>query len=168
MPNTRSLLDLLRIEARVDPVAGSSRRVACATQGQEEGVVRSIVTCLALLAVLAAGCTSEQGRFTVISTKNVDFGRVDTRRDVVERQRSESDGRLWILFIPFGRAPTVAKTVDNCLEEGKGDFLVNAQVTSFWWTLLLVSWESYTTTADVAAVGAGAGHAPEPSSAPAR
>ena len=72
----------------------------------------------ALLTV--AGCRTEQARFTLVSTKNVEISRVDLKHAPIDRNCHESDGRLWFLFIPLGSAPTIDRAMDSCLKQGGG------------------------------------------------
>ncbi len=96
-----------------------------------------------------SGCRTDQGHYTILSTRNVELSRVDLKYTPVVRDVSKTDSRLWFLFIPLGHAPTLDTAVDRCLGSGDGDFLTNAQVKSFWWTILVFSYESYSVEADV-------------------
>ena len=40
---------------------------------------------------------------------DVEVSRVDLKHVPLKRSVSESDGRFWLLFIPFGKAPTINK-----------------------------------------------------------
>jgi hypothetical protein len=102
-----------------------------------------------LAAALLAGCTSEDGRFTIISTKNVDLASIDSKPSSEAKNIARSDRRLWILFIPLGSAPTTYEIIDKCLDAGDGDYMTSAKQTRFWWSLLLVSWQSMTIEGDV-------------------
>ncbi|MBI3725660.1 hypothetical protein HY251_17170 [bacterium] len=103
-----------------------------------------------------AACGAEQGRFTVISTRNVELSRVDLKHIPLKRGVSGSDGRFWFLFIPFGGAPTINNAIDDCLKSGDGDFMVSTRVKSFGWTILLFSWESFSAHGDVgSSLGSG-------------
>lgn len=120
----------------------------------------------AALACLLAGCVTDHGAMTLLSSKNVELSRVDLKHVPFTRNVRASDGRLWFLFIPLGRSPTIGRAVDECLLTGSGDFMTSARVTSFWWSILLVSWESYRVEGDVGdSLGEGAreveGVAPE-------
>ncbi len=119
--------------------------------------MRSIFPAFAVIAALLTGCRTEEARLTIASTKDVEVSRVDLKHIALKREVSESDGRFWFLFIPFGSAPTINRAMDECLESGKGDFIVNARITSFWWTILVFSWESYRIEGDVSnSIGGGA------------
>lgn len=96
------------------------------------------------------GCTVRQTGFTVISTKNVELSRIDLKETNVVRNQSGRDSRLWILFIPLSGNPTLENAVNECLENGKGDFIINPVVRSTGWSFfLLFSFGSWHITGDV-------------------
>lgn len=101
------------------------------------------------LACLLAGCVTDHGAMTLLSSKNVELSRVDLKHVPFTRNVRASDGRLWFLFIPLGRSPTIGRAVDECLITGSGDFMTSARVTSLSWSILLFSWESYRVAGDV-------------------
>ena len=65
------------------------------------------------------------------------------------RDVESTDGRLWFLIIPLGSQPKIKQAMDNCLEEGKGDFMTNAVVYEESWSLLLFSWGAFMVKGDV-------------------
>ena len=104
---------------------------------------------LVVIALLAAGCTVRQTGFTVLSTKHVELSRIDLKETDVARKQSGRDSRLWILFIPLAGNPTLENAVNDCLESGKGDFIINPIVDSSWWSLILFSYGSWYVEGDV-------------------
>lgn len=111
----------------------------------------------ALFLCLVAGCTTTVGRFPLLSTKYNEISRVDLTQVEYHRDVEASDGRVWILFVPLGGAPTIERAVDGCLRSGFGDFMTSAAVDSFWWSCFFVSYESYRVRGDVGnSVGVGA------------
>lgn len=129
-------------------------------------MVHRLALFVAVATSLATGCVTDHGAMTLLSSKNVELSRVDLKHVHFTRNVEASDGRFWFLFIPFGRAPTIGRAVDECLMTGRGDFMTSARVTSLWWTALLFSWESYRVMGDVGdSLGEGAreveGVAPE-------
>ena len=111
-------------------------------------------TCVSRLAILSliiglAGCTTREGTFTVLSTKNSEISRVDLKRIQFQRNVAGGDSRFWLLFIPFGSAPKIENAVDECLENGKGDFMTSAVLYSTDWSILLFSYGSWTVEGDV-------------------
>lgn len=102
-----------------------------------------------LLGLLLTACTTRQGTFTVLSTKNSELSRADLKRIHFQRNVTGSDGRFWLLFIPFGSAPRIENAIDECLESGKGDFMTSAVLYSTDWSILLCSYGSWTVEGDV-------------------
>ena len=100
---------------------------------------------LALLLVIVNGCSSTLGKMTLISTKNVDF---TGSRKAVARGAEHSEGRFWILFIPFGSAPSGLRIVDTMLSDHQSDYLTNVNVTGGGWTLLVAGYEWVAVEAD--------------------
>src|SRR5438105_15582508 len=119
--------------------------------GNGAGVVVEAPTVLFAVwaAVTVAGCATDQGRFPIMSTKNVEVSRVDLKHIPFVRDVQGADGRFWFLFIPFGSSPTLAKAMDDCLKHGNGDFMTSARIESFFWSALLCSYESWRVTGDV-------------------
>ena len=91
---------------------------------------------VSLLAIVALGCTSTVGRMTLFSTKNVEMSQPHDRL----KRASESDGRLWLLFLPLGGDPSGLKAAASLLEEQKADYLTNVEVTEGGWSLLAISY----------------------------
>ena len=102
-----------------------------------------------VIAALSFGCTVYQRGFTFISTKNVELSRVDMVKTQVVRDRKGSDSRFWILCIPFAGNPTLENAVNECLEDGDGDFIISPVVRSTGWSLLLFSYGSWHVKGDV-------------------
>ena len=107
------------------------------------------LTILFVISILAFGCTVRQTGFTVLSTKHVELSRIDLKETDVARNQKGSDSRLWILFIPLAGNPTLEDAVNTCLENGKGDFIINPIVDSSWWSLILFSYGSWHVEGDV-------------------
>ena len=101
------------------------------------------------LAALCFGCSLRQTGFTIISTKNVELSSIDLKETNVVRNQSGRDSRLWLLFIPLSGNPKLEDAVNECLENGKGDFIINPVVRSTGWSLLLFSYGGWHITGDV-------------------
>lgn len=104
---------------------------------------------LLMIISLGIGCTVRQANFTLLSTKNVEISRVDLKRIQLVRNQEASDGRLWFLFIPLAGEPTLEDATDKCLENGGGDFMTSAVVSTSWWSILLFSYGSWNVKGDV-------------------
>ncbi len=102
-----------------------------------------------LLGLLTSACTTRQGSFTILSTKNVEISRIDLKKVDFTRNVEGRDGRFTLLFIPFGSAPNLEDTVNSCLEAGNGDFMTSAVLHNTSWSVILFGWESWTIKGDV-------------------
>lgn len=73
--------------------------------------------------VLLSSCTTRLGNFTLISTKNVDFNnaQVDMQKSVMV---TEEDCAPTVLIFPIGR-PDLKEAVDNALEQGRGNLMID-------------------------------------------
>lgn len=119
---------------------------------------RFALLALAALGMLTAGCANRMGDFTILSTKNVEISRVDLKRVPFQRGVEGADGRVWVLFIPFGAAPNLKEAVDQCLENGNGDFMTSAVLYQNSWSVLLFGYEGIEIKGDVGnSLGAGSG-----------
>jgi len=102
-----------------------------------------------VIAALSFGCSVHQRGFTFISTKNVELSRVDMAKTQVVRDQKGSDSRFWVLCIPFAGNPTLENAVNECLEDGDGDFIISPEVRSTGWSILLFSYGSWHVKGDV-------------------
>ena len=89
-----------------------------------------------LAAVLCAGmfmftgCTTRLGDFTVLSTKNVDVSGLKPG----DRQTGEDCVNLLFSMIPMGEV-NWKNAMDQALERGKGDVMVDAVLTVKAWAI---------------------------------
>lgn len=89
---------------------------------------------LLVLVSFLASCSTRIGDFTVISTKNVP---VETGGKFVKKGSFEGDDIAWIiLFIPTGM-PNLKTAVDRCIENGNGDLITNAVLSTKQWYFLI-------------------------------
>jgi hypothetical protein len=92
----------------------------------------TVFTSLSLL----AGCTQRFGDFTLISTRNVDLSNAVV--DVRAGQRvTEEDCALTLLIFPLGR-PDLETAVDNALQSGRGNIMVDQVSYRRWWYVPLL------------------------------
>ncbi len=110
--------------------------------------MRRRILLAAILLAFISGCSTQIGAFTVLSTHNAEISRVDLKKLDLGRHTGEST-RFWVLFIPFGREPSIDEAIDRALEGGKGDFMLNARLYDNSWTFLLFSWGSYVVRGEV-------------------
>lgn len=110
--------------------------------------MRKPLLLVAPLLLLACGCTQRVGQFTLLSTKNVELSRVDMKKVDIVKNVKGTDSVFWFLFIPFGSL-SLERAVDNALQNGRGDFLNNAVISSSAWTAILVGQTSIEVQGDV-------------------
>ncbi len=92
-------------------------------------IMLQLVFCFAIFAM--AGCTTRLGDFTVLSTKNVDVSGVKQG----DRYSGE-DCINTVLGIPLGE-PNWKNAMDQALQKGKGDILIDTVLTVKGWSLIL-------------------------------
>ena len=91
-----------------------------------------------LIAVLAClgGCTTHISDLSVISNKNIDTGQIDLDAISQKKHVEGQDDKFVFLFIPFGQ-PTLKEALNDALEKGGGDLMINASVyVRQWWFLI--------------------------------
>lgn len=92
-----------------------------------------------VLALAASGCmTVRQGDFTLLTNKNVG-SKIEipavTNVPIVEG-KSEM---LLVLFVPTGKQPVIEDALDNALEKGQGNMMVDAVVENYIKHFILVT-----------------------------
>ncbi len=113
----------------------------------------SMATLLMMTMLIGVGCSTRIGDFSVVSTGTPQYNKMN---DAPVRQSVKGeDGRVWFLFIPFGGAPSLEEAVDDCLDEGQGDYIERARFYSTWWSVLLFSGGGYKVVGDVGNSKAG-------------
>ena len=111
------------------------------------GAARAI---LLLSVLLSVSCSSQMAGFTILSTRNVTVPPLDQiDQSVLSKDVAASDGRVWFLFLPLGGSPSVNHVVEECLEKGDGEAMINAELFDTFWTFFLFSYESYSAEGDV-------------------
>jgi hypothetical protein len=115
---------------------------------------------LAAMALLVSSGCAQLSHMTLASTKNVD---VSAGSERTGERKSASNSRLWILFIPFGRAPNFDRAMSRAIERGKGDYLTNVRVQQGGWSIIgLVSFGWVNVEGDVWRSNRPAAPAPHP------
>ncbi|HTO69124.1 MAG TPA: hypothetical protein VMR31_04615 [Myxococcota bacterium] len=116
--------------------------------------VLSLALCAGLLG--SAGCTTVVAKPTILSTKSSNFGQPHQR---AATQASASDGRLWILILPLGGAPSIDAATNQLLDKYSGDYLTDAEISETEWSLLVISGGSMNVKGDVWKAAAPGGSA---------
>lgn len=106
-------------------------------------------------ALLAGGCVSRVGTFSVLSTAPPQYNLMQTAE--FRRGVESVDARWWFLFIPLGPKPTIGGAVNDALREGNGDFIERAEIYESGWTLLIFSRGSFRVRGDVGDSSKGRG-----------
>lgn len=101
-----------------------------------------------LTAVLFSGCTQHLGNFTALSTDAYNPSNLDSKHRVAQGVESTVSS-LMILGIPMGGITKLDQAVSDTAHNNKGDFLKNAQVHSFGWSLVLIGKAGFKIKADV-------------------
>lgn len=102
---------------------------------------------LSLWMLMAAGCASRMGDFSFISTGTPQYSKMDSA--TIKQGCEGSDSRLWVLFIPLGSAPSLDEAVDNCMDDGRGDYIERARLYATTWSIGLFSSSGYKVIGDV-------------------
>lgn len=109
-------------------------------------MTRTILCTIALVAtVLSLGCSGTIAHFTVISNRDVDLSALDRPVMTQKSVQGDSSRLTQLLIFPTFMAPSIGEAVDNALEAGKGDLLINATVVQeVVWIPYLLSVETIT------------------------
>lgn len=103
---------------------------------------KALITCAApfLIAILLAGCTQRIGDFTFISTRNIDLSNAEV--DVRKGKRvTGEDCAPTVIIFPLGR-PDLEEAVDNALQSGSGNVMVDQVSYHRWWYIPLLFGEN--------------------------
>lgn len=93
-----------------------------------------------VLAMLAAGCQTRLGSLSVAATGNVSLKGIDLDAAKQTGSVTGEDSKVFILFFPIPMSPyNFQKAVDDALEKGDGDVMVDVVVYHRWWTAILFS-----------------------------
>jgi hypothetical protein len=108
------------------------------------------ITGLVLLGVLmmtGSGCVTRMGDFSVISTGVPQYDRMGSAPLTPNTQAASR--RFWLGPFPLSGPPTVKEAVDRCLDRAGGDFIERARIYSTDWSLLIISYGSYSVRGEV-------------------
>ena len=91
---------------------------------------------MGLTVLLSSGCSMRLGDMSVISTRNLSLDTVDLDRLPQTERVVGRDTKWMILIFPIG-IPHLEDAIDDALEKGNGDVMVDAVVhSSGWWFLI--------------------------------
>jgi len=96
----------------------------------------TLVVLIFIMAPLVSGCAVRLGGMTAISTKNVSLNTVDLDKMPQTKNVVGTDSRFVFIFIPLG-FPTVQGAVDDALDKGQGDVILDAVLQAeSWWFII--------------------------------
>ena len=91
---------------------------------------------LVISVLYMSGCTTHLTDLSMISNKNVSLNKVDIDKLPQKKNVEGEDLKFVFLFIPFGQ-PTLKGALNDALEKGHGDLMIDASVsTTGWWFLV--------------------------------
>ena len=94
--------------------------------------MKYIMLCI-LTTFLQTSCSTRIGDMNIISTRNVNLDQIDLD-ELPKKKRVEGKSSKFIfIFIPFGM-PKLEEAVDDALDKGDGDILLDAVIyDKSWW-----------------------------------
>ncbi|MDY4842150.1 MAG: hypothetical protein SO314_07295 [Alphaproteobacteria bacterium] len=89
-----------------------------------------------IMAIYLSSCTTHITDLSMISNKNINLNRVNIDTLSQKKNVEGEDSKFVFLFIPFGQ-PTLKGALNDALEKGQGDLMVDASVyVTSWWFLI--------------------------------
>ncbi len=86
--------------------------------------------------IFLTGCSCRVADMSIITTKNINLNEVNLDKLPQRKNVVGKDSNLWVTFIPFGY-PQLEDAVDDALNKGNGDVMIDAVIHSTsWWFLL--------------------------------
>lgn len=93
-----------------------------------------ILTTLTVLCLSA--CTTHITDISIISNKNITLDKIDIDRCPQRKLVEGEDSKFIFLFIPLGQ-PKIKEAVNDALQKGNGDLIVDASLyKKSWWFLI--------------------------------
>ncbi|PZP39466.1 MAG: hypothetical protein DI585_04060 [Pseudomonas fluorescens] len=90
----------------------------------------------ALAALLLSGCSTHLTDVSMISNKSVELESINIDKAPQRKLVEGSSTKFIFLIIPFGY-PTIKEALNNALEKGQGDLMVDASIyREGWWFLV--------------------------------
>lgn len=96
------------------------------------------IPALVILVTLGAGCQARLGGMTVAATGGVRLSELDLDAAPQTERVTGVDSKFWFLFIPIPLGPfNYQKAIDDALEKGEGDVMVDVVFYHRWWWFLV-------------------------------
>ena len=128
---------------------------------------RAVGLWAALLLCMGTGCTKLHGNFPVLSNRQIDTTNLQLS---TAQRRSGVVGQdvLHLFFIiPSKGQVTLGAAIDDALDKGNGDLMLNAAVRFWSWSVILYGQEGWSVKGDVVNTRVKRGPASVPAPAPA-
>lgn len=103
--------------------------------------MKYIFSVLGLVFLLGA-CSTHQTEFTMISTRNVAINKKDIDNLPQKKNIIGQDKKIVLLGITLG-TPIIQAAVDDALDKGNGDLIVDASLYQTYWSILLLGQTGY-------------------------
>ena len=91
---------------------------------------------LILMMIFLSGCSTHLTDLSMISNKNINLEKIDIDRAPQRKLVEGEDSKFIFLFFPFG-TPKIKEAVNDALQKGNGDLIVDASLyAKSWWFLV--------------------------------
>ena len=97
---------------------------------------------------LFTGCTQHMGNFTAMSTDAYNPNNIN-KEHLVKKNVEKDVSSLTILGFPLGGYTKLDQAVSETAHSANGDFLKNAQIHYYGWSVILFGQQGYKVKADV-------------------
>lgn len=81
-----------------------------------------------ILALFLSSCSTYHGNFAAISDKPISLYTLTSNNILIERKAEAQVSRHVAVVIPFSKAPTIARAIDQVLNKYNGDYLANVTI----------------------------------------
>ena len=86
--------------------------------------------------IFLSGCTTHITDLSMISNKNINLEKIDIDRAPQRKLVEGEDSKFIFLFFPLG-TPKIKEAVNDALQKGNGDLIVDASLyAKSWWFLV--------------------------------
>ena len=96
-----------------------------------------IIGFVVCLLVFLAGCSHRIGDLSILSTRSVSLNKVDLDKMPQEKNVVGKDSKIILLGIPLG-FPHLENAVDDALDKGKGDVIIDPVIQVEGWSILIL------------------------------
>ena len=91
---------------------------------------------LVLMLIFLSSCTTHLTDLSIISNKNINLEKIDIDRAPQRKLVEGEDSKFILLFFPLGQ-PKIKEAVNDALQKGNGDLIVDASLyLKSWWFII--------------------------------